>query len=282
MPQYIAILMSTYNGESFLDAQLASIFQQTEKDFHLYIRDDGSTDRTLEIIKKWQQYHENITVLSDEENLGAKNSFLKLLEQVDAAYYLFADQDDVWLPEKVSKSISALKSAEKNTEHHPILAVCDCKVVSRDLQVITDSFWRYTQTHPAHLRTLQHWLVFNASPGCSMAFNKSLKEKIFPVPATVLMHDWWAAILAKKYGEIIVIDEPLMLYRQHNANALGAIQYSGNYIWKKIKKLSYIAANQQAQLTLAKEVDAMSVFSYYRVKFLFHLRRLSGKKFFIS
>ena len=118
----IAILMSTYNGECYLKDQIESILSQTYKDWILYIRDDGSTDRTIRIIKTYVgNYPDKIIYEYDRlGNLGSGRSFMKLLSSIDSDYYMFCDQDDVWLPSKIEKTYLKMKSLEMNHAHNAI------------------------------------------------------------------------------------------------------------------------------------------------------------------
>ena len=105
----IAILLSTYNGSKYLREQLNSIIDQTVKDWILYVRDDGSTDETIDIIKEYVSLYPNINYIEDIQNLGSARSFMKLLSLVEADHYMFCDQDDVWLPTKIEVSLMEMK-----------------------------------------------------------------------------------------------------------------------------------------------------------------------------
>ena len=123
----IAILMATYNGEKYIETQLKSILCQTIRDWVLYIRDDGSTDRTLSVISKFIKKDIRIKLVSDTvEHRGADNSFMWLLNKVNADYYMFCDQDDYWLPNKIENTISRMDSIEKERgESTPIIVHSD-------------------------------------------------------------------------------------------------------------------------------------------------------------
>ena len=105
MKRKLAILLATYNGERYLQEQIDSLYRQTYKDWVLYIHDDGSTDGTCGIISKNAAEHGNIVVMEHQGGHGAKDNFFGMLERVDADYYMFCDQDDVWLEDKVEKSL---------------------------------------------------------------------------------------------------------------------------------------------------------------------------------
>ena len=124
----IAILMATYNGEKYLGEQIDSLLAQTYKDWHLYIHDDGSTDNTNAILQEYAQKHSNIHVLEYESQRGAMRNFLSLLQRVEADYYMFCDQDDVWLKEKVELSFEEMKRQEAACQGKPIIVYTDLYV----------------------------------------------------------------------------------------------------------------------------------------------------------
>ena len=135
----IAILMSTYNGGNFLQEQLNSIINQSFKDWILYIRDDGSTDDTIRIINEYTIRDSRIKLLNDAiTHRGCRNSFLWLLQNVNADYYFFADQDDVWLDDKVEYSLAALESMHNSL---PCVVATDLQLVYRELNIIAPSMW---------------------------------------------------------------------------------------------------------------------------------------------
>ena len=136
----IAILLSTYNGGKYLEDQLCSLVSQSAEKFHIYIRDDGSNDNTKEIILKFIQRYKNCTLLESNNNLGAANSFMEMLLQVKADYYMFCDQDDIWLKDKIMNSYNYLKAIEDKKGIIPLLVFTDAKVVDANLNTISDSF----------------------------------------------------------------------------------------------------------------------------------------------
>ena len=139
----VSILLATYNGEKFLIEQLNSIINQSYEDWTLYIHDDGSSDGTIAIINQYCDQYENIIYLPDLiVHRGAAQSFMCLLEQVNADYYMFCDQDDVWLPYKIEKTYIAMQ--EKPVDS-PVLIFSDLVVVDSDLNIINKSFWFYSK-----------------------------------------------------------------------------------------------------------------------------------------
>ncbi len=222
----IAVLLATYNGEAYLSEQLDSILNQTYDDFRIFIHDDGSTDKTRTIIDGYMSsFPDRIIYIDGPVSGSSKNNFFFLLEMVEADYYMFSDQDDVWLPDKIEKNMSAILSIDSNNDS-PLLVFSDIMVVNENLNVIDKSFMHYSQLDPNKLGF--NWLVVeNCAPGCSMMFNskarlEALKYKCCSNPECIRMHDWWLMLVVSALGRIGYIDESLMLYRQHGNNSVGA------------------------------------------------------------
>ncbi|HEO2165477.1 TPA: glycosyltransferase family 2 protein [Streptococcus agalactiae] len=214
----VNILMATYNGEKFLAQQIESIQKQTFKEWNLLIRDDGSSDKTCDIIRNFTAKDSRIRFINENEhhNLGVIKSFFTLVNYEVADFYFFSDQDDVWLPEKLSVSLEAAKHKASDI---PLLVYTDLKVVNQELNILQDSMIR-AQSHHANT-TLLPELTENTVTGGTMMINHALAEKWF-TPNDILMHDWFLALLAASLGEIIYLDLPTQLYRQHDNNVLGA------------------------------------------------------------
>ncbi|HFH7352093.1 TPA: glycosyltransferase family 2 protein [Streptococcus agalactiae] len=214
----VNILMATYNGEKFLAQQIESIQKQTFKEWNLLIRDDGSSDKTCDIIRNFTAKDSRIRFINENEhhNLGVIKSFFMLVNYEVADFYFFSDQDDVWLPEKLSVSLEAAKHKASDV---PLLIYTDLKVVNQELNILQDSMIR-AQSHHANT-TLLPELTENTVTGGTMMINHALAEKWF-TPNDILMHDWFLALLAASLGEIIYLDLPTQLYRQHDNNVLGA------------------------------------------------------------
>ncbi|MEW4354006.1 glycosyltransferase family 2 protein [Streptococcus pneumoniae] len=216
----VNILMSTYNGERFLKEQLDSICQQTFRDWTLLIRDDGSSDETRKIITDYCQKDERIRFINPEDttNLGVIGSFHALLQHEVADYYFFSDQDDVWLEKKLAIQLAAAKVYPKEK---PLLVYTDLKVVGQDLTVISESMIR-TQSDHANTQLVQE-LTENTVTGGVAMINHALAELwTGQEKYDLLMHDWYLALVASSLGNLVYIDEPTELYRQHESNVLGA------------------------------------------------------------
>ena len=214
----VNILMSTYNGQQFLAEQIRSIQDQSYTDWTLFIRDDGSSDNTKEILKDFERQDSRIHLIDSDksDNLGVIKSFHKLVNHDRADYYFFSDQDDVWLPNKLELS---LKEAQNYLADLPLMVYMDLKVVNQDLEIMTESMVK-SQSHHANTELVQE-LTENTVTGGVAMINHALAE-MWQVTDDILMHDWYLALLASAFGNLVFIDQPGELYRQHSDNVLGA------------------------------------------------------------
>lgn len=209
----LAILMSTYNGEKFLEEQLKSLINQTIKSFEIIIRDDGSTDNTVRILKEYEKEYSNITVI-EGMNIGVSKSFMELLKyNIDADFFAFCDQDDIWEKDKLENAVNNLKTIN----NLPALYYTEVKAVDNELKVLFKSNYTGIDTLGAS---------FNTTPviGCTVVMNKMLREKIIgkKIPDDIVMHDLYAYRVCLAIGGIVVHDRnSYILYRQHENNVVG-------------------------------------------------------------
>lgn len=252
----IAILLAAYNGEAYIEEQIESILAQTDTQWQLYIHDDGSVDHTEEIIRRYEKQHpEHIHVLKGPPCGGAKNNFLSLLTQVKAPYYMFCDQDDIWKPEKIALTAQRMAALESDVGPNiPLLVFSDLSVIDKEGNLIAKKMSRYQQLDPRRTRS-RDLVIQNVITGCTIMVNRTLAERVLQIKDTdaVIMHDWWCALLAACYGKIGYIKEPLVLYRQHKNNTVGAknLQSLG-YLWSRINnhadiKKTLLSTQKQAE-----------------------------------
>ena len=216
--------MATYNSSEFLQAQLDSLFEQTDQDWELLIRDDSSTDQTPTILASYQErYPSRIHLYRSETNVGARENFSTLLEIADADYIALADADDVWLARKIEAArAEVVRQEAPHGRNTPVLVHSDLRVVDHDLRSLASSFWAYQGLDVPGGHPLRRILMQNVVTGCSTMFNRSLLGRCRPVPPEAIMHDWWLALVASAAGVISELREPSVLYRQHAANRVGA------------------------------------------------------------
>lgn len=222
----IQVLLAVFNGERFIEEQVASILNQSYSDIHLVIRDNASCDNTVKILKRLQEEHpEKITVLFSETNDGVIGNFARLAEYATAPYVMFSDADDVWNKDKIALSFEKMQDLENiYGKEMPLLVHSDLKVVDKELQEIHPSFWSYSRINPENT-TLSRQLVQNVVTGCTTLINRSLLKISLPFPDHIIMHDWWLGLVAIVLGKVSLLPTPTMLYRQHGGNDTGAKRY---------------------------------------------------------
>ncbi len=217
----IAILIATYNGEGYLEAQLNSLLEQTNQDWVAYLHDDGSKDATAAVIKRYCENDPDHFVSLDAPAAGgAKYNFFFLFEQVEAPFYMTCDQDDVWLANKIEVTLEKMKEGYEETV--PKLVYTDLKVVDNDLKVLSESMNTY-QMLECEKVSLNKLLIQNVVTGCTMMVNKALRDMLIQVgnKDNIVMHDWWAALIAAAFGKIVYLPEATICYRQHGDNSVG-------------------------------------------------------------
>jgi glycosyltransferase involved in cell wall biosynthesis len=225
----IAVLLATYNGARFLREQLESLFRQSCDDFHLFVRDDGSTDSTLKILADFMQLHPGrITLVSDgQPHCGAAQSFMRLLESVESDYYMFCDQDDFWHATKIEKTIAHMRDVESRACRDtvcttPVVVSTDLRVVDENRDLIRESFNEdlridVFRKHPQML------CVRHVVTGCAMMLNRAARDVSLPMSPLATMHDEWVALCTQFHdGWVSVVDDVTIDYRQHGSNTLGA------------------------------------------------------------
>ena len=233
-PCRVDILLATYNGERFVERQIQSVLDQMDSGCRLLIRDDGSSDGTLRLLQRFVSREPRRVVLVDDRGprLGVCANFGRLIEYSDADYIAFCDQDDVWLPGRISTPLERIKAVEQDAgANMPVLAHTDLVVVNENLEPIAPSFWRYGNLDPYCGSKLNRLLVQNVVTGCATMVNRALTRWVFPIPRTgVAMFDWWLALVASAFGRIEAIPEATVLYRQHVNNHCGATRYDWRYV----------------------------------------------------
>lgn len=228
----ISVCMATYNGERFIKEQIDSILPQLSKDDELIISDDGSTDRTLEIIASYKD--ERINVFHHKKNpeyakikhsrnfYYATSNFENALKQAKGDYIFLSDQDDVWMPNKVQKMIPKLKEF-------------DCVMSNYN---IIDASGRIISTMVFDNLKLKNSYLFNLikTPflGCLIGFNQEVLNRILPFPKKLISHDLWIGCIACKKFNMTFINEALVAHRKHTCNTSNVTEKSKNPFFMKI------------------------------------------------
>ena len=284
----IAILLSTYNGEKYITEQLQSLLNQTLQAFTIYIRDDGSIDSTLKICQQFRQLNPSKIVIAEdnEGNIGAKRSFDALLSSVESTYYMFCDQDDVWLSHKIDDSLGFFES-NLIDDNKPMLIYTDALIVDSELAVMHASLITYQGKNPN--LTFRNSIFNGVALGCTMFFNHALKEVACPISEQAVMHDSWITKVAIAVGEVHYLDIPTIQYRQHDNNVYGLEK---SKFLEKLKSPRQAIINSQGYLVYKETLEVLDRFSHSKEqiqlqktltepssRFLFKLRYLVRHKY---
>lgn len=221
----VQVLLSSYNGEKFVLEQLDSIINQSGVDVNILVRDDGSTDRTVEII---ENINNNKIKLLKSNNIGATKSFFDLIENADDMdFYAFSDQDDFWESQKLKIAIEKMEKFQ------------DVPAIYSSNTILVDQNLKYIKKEDKKvITTLGSAIVKNYVTGCTTVFNKKTMELLKKSTGIdVPFHDWWINLVVLSTGGVSIFDSNSYIkYRQHDSNVVGG---SKNFIekWKnRIKK----------------------------------------------
>lgn len=226
----IQVLLATYNGERFLREQVDSIWAQTYSNVSILARDDGSSDGTLALLDEYARRFPNRFQLlpTGTPSGSAMTNFRSLLHASTAPYIAFADQDDIWVPEKLAREMDSMRDLEKqHGPETPLLVFSDLAVVDDRCAVLAPSFWTHRNLDPANIHHLERLLMENVVTGCTSVLNRALIQCARRMPNSAPMHDGWMALCACIFGHAAGISAPLVLYRQHENNAVGALRPNG-------------------------------------------------------
>lgn len=280
----ILILLSTYNGEKYIKEQIDSLWGQKGVDVTILVRDDGSEDGTVSILKDYGRKTEKIKLLRGD-NCGSCNSFFKLMQESlkyigSYDYYAFCDQDDVWLEDKLLSAVTVLEHYEGIA--CPKLYMGAYQMVDKSLNLINTPIRTPKHTLPAAFAS-------NCATGCTMVFNAELLAAVAREynARDVLMHDYWTYLVCLVRGGYVYYDSsPYILYRQHGDNVIGGGSTPFVKRWLlRFKKLFKSADNFKSRLASKLLQDQESVLCNGNREFLERMstpNRLSSKIYLIK
>lgn len=234
----IAILLSTYNGEKYLEKQLDSLLAQRGVTFDVYIRDDGSSDNTISVINSYIQNNDNI-YFEAGTNIGFAKSFWNILQYSGVyRYYAFCDQDDIWFQDKLFRAVSYLENYSCN--NWPLLYTSNV--------ICIDEFDEKLELKPFIGGTIDVYKSFQQSilPGCTFVFNYKAKQLIEKYNGHMYSHDWATYIIINSFGKIFYDDIPKIKYRIHSENTIG-INTKYEDIKNKIKRFFSSSLNTRSR-----------------------------------
>jgi glycosyltransferase involved in cell wall biosynthesis len=273
----IEILLATYQGEQFLAEQIESILGQSYSEWILLIHDDGSSDGTIEIAKKYALAHPSkINIIQDGVRTGgAKKNFSHLLSKSSADYVMFCDQDDVWMPTKIEISFAELTKAEQEFGGEtPIGVFSDYRIVDSRLNTISESGWKSQQNGAEFSVDIRMLAVRNCITGCTMMVNRAALSVALPIPDIAVMHDWWLGLSILKFnGALVPIDEPLLLYRQHSSNVVGSKNFDFPHLLKRFYGARKTFNDNAAVYRMARRIGAVDNLSDFLVLKIFTLKK---------
>ena len=217
----VCVLISTYNGEKFLEEQIASILAQKGVEVDILVRDDGSSDMTCSLLERWQK--DGKLKWYKGENIGFARSFMNLLETASGYdYYAFCDQDDIWLENKLKRAVTTLEKLDDKVKLY-------CSNVH---------YYKNGETFGGIHHTIPVFdkytcMMRNISPGCTMVMSRELRNiLVSALPEKLIAHDFWVFQAAMLLGTVHYDFEPTMLYRQHENNQIGQ-KINRKDIWKR-------------------------------------------------
>ncbi|MCI8276770.1 MAG: glycosyltransferase family 2 protein [Clostridia bacterium] len=262
----IDILLATYNGETYLKEQLDSILNQTYSNFRILISDDNSEDSTKNIIEEYAKKDNRIKFFFQERNLGVIANFEFLLKKVEAEFYMFSDQDDIWKENKIELSMK--KILEENCD----LVYTNLEVVDKDLNITYDSYWKLKglEEKVKKYNNFESLYLNNFITGCTMLSKSEFISEILPLPkeSKYVLHDYWTALIVSQRGKISYIEEPLIKYRQHKKNSVGS----------KKKTDSINSLNEIRKLFIDVKKEHFEVFITNENKFIDEKYRILNRK----
>ena len=207
----ISVVIATYNGERFIGKQLDSILAQTYTNIELVVVDDCSTDSTVSILNEYASRFSNIHVYINEHNLGYVKNFEKGMLLAKGDFIAPSDQDDIWLPKKLEILMSEIGDNA--------IVYCNSELIDDEDNLVGRKLSEVKKL--ISFNDCLNYTVGNSAPGHGMLFPKKLVTDSVPLP-TMIPHDYWLGFVATFYSQLKYIDQPLVLYRQHNANVFGA------------------------------------------------------------
>lgn len=220
----VSVALCTFNGALYLREQLDSLLRQTSRPTELVLSDDGSSDASVNIVTEFARaVGMRLVVAPTHTQLGVAQNFGLALSLCSRQYVALSDQDDVWLPDKLATALAAMHEGEaRYGTSCPLLVHSDLTVVSADLRPISSSFMRSEGLcNPSPHDALTILLTQNFATGCTMLVNRPLLECALPIPKEAVVHDWWLALVAASCGHVLYVDQPTIMYRQHESNAIG-------------------------------------------------------------
>lgn len=281
----VCVLMSTYNGEKYLEEQLESLVRQEGVELRILVRDDGSKDATADIVKRWQAKYPEMIEFVQGENVGFAMSFTHLLQMAverypAVEYFAFCDQDDVWLPEKLRVAVERLEMEAKDI---PVTYCSNTRLVDTNLRFMR-MCWEKGEARLSKERAL----IQSFATGCTMVFNRKAAEiYVSHLPEVIKVHDFLMYQLCMFLGKVIYDENSYILYRQHGGNQIGQPGFrkrwqrrwtSGNYKKHTLELQNYRFLKAYKDLLSVDDIGLISQIAFYRKNLFTKLSLLFNNK----
>jgi glycosyltransferase involved in cell wall biosynthesis len=224
----VSVCIATFNGQQRIKRQLVSILEQIGENDEIIISDDNSTDETEYVIK--EICDKRISFFVNKGKKGPVGNFQNALLMATGDYIFLADQDDVWLPNKLVVMTKLLEKYD--------LVLSDCIVVDDQLNTIFPSFFKVRGSR----KGLAKNIVKNSYMGCCMAFRQTVISHVLPFPSRIHMHDWWIGLVIELKGKVFFCETPLILYVRHGNNASPTGERSYSFTHKLYNRLTIVGA----------------------------------------
>jgi len=289
----VSIAMCTYNGERFIGEQLDSILTQSHKNIELIITDDGSTDKTIEIIEKYQKADKRIKLYKNKKNLGFIKNFEKAISLTNGEYIALADQDDIWKKEKLETFLYEIKDN--------LLIYSDAELIDKNSKKLNKTLLE--NNHLITNNNNQAFIFCNCVSGNTLMFPKKLKEYILPIPKGITFHDIWIAFIATTKGSITYTNTPMTYYRRYSEQITHNKKMNYTSFFDKLEKkekniikqndvafiqnsvflqLPYLDEECKELLTLLNNHSSSFKSGYFDIKLYLYLYRNRDKVFEIQ
>lgn len=268
--------MGVYNAEKYIAQQINSVINQTYKDWILYIRDDASTDGTLDILKDYASKSDKIFLINDDKgNLGCNGNYFHLLSHVDSEYYAFCNADDYWKNDKLALSLIAMEKEEKRNPEKAIIVHTDLSIADENLKIIYESLWKFDNLSPENYYTYNKIGICNPVAGATMLFNEKVRKMSFPAPLKTPFFDHWMALkVAENKGIFVPVKVPTVLYRQIGSNLAAIMVGKKNSLIYKLTNLRQTFMRNRREAIMLKKIGWGGYLKYlcYKINVLLSLR----------
>lgn len=218
----VSVCIAAYNGEKYIKEQLSSILIQLQEEDEVVISDDGSTDNTLRIIEELKD--KRIFVVKNILKKGVNHNFQNALNNAKGDFVFLADQDDIWLPNKVELCVNELKNYD--------LVVSNCSVLDNSNEIVQNSYFETVNSGKGFFKNFYK----SSYLGCCLAFRKEILKEVLPMPDNLLLfHDWWFGFISELCYKVKFIETPCMYYRRHSETNSNTLSKSHLSLYQKIE-----------------------------------------------